>query len=132
MERFKWDWLTCIHTNLFSCTSYFLVANAIASTYGAFSLVLAIINKGKSRGLGSLITVLDALMVALLFSGNGAASAVGVLGYYGNSHVQWKKVCNVFDNFCHQFAASVLLSLLGSAAFLLLVLLPLLRLQRRN
>lgn len=125
-------WLTNIYNYNFWCTSYFLVANAIACTYGAMSMLLGFLNRGKSKLLVTLITVLDALMVALLFSGNGAATAVGVIGFQGNSHVRWNKVCNVFDKFCHQVAASIILSLLGSVAFLLLVVLPILRFQRRN
>ncbi|KAJ1427266.1 Casparian strip membrane protein [Sesbania bispinosa] len=120
----KWHYL--------SAFVYFMVANAIACTYGALSLFLGLINRGKGKGLWRLMIIIDALMVALLFSGNGAATAVGVLGFQGNSHVQWNKVCNVFDKFCHQVAASVLLSLLGSVAFLLLVMIPLLRLHPRT
>lgn len=118
----------------FTCTSYFLVANAIACTYGAISMLLTLLNRGKSKVFwGTLITIFDALMVALLFSGNGAATAIGVLGYQGNSHVRWKKVCNVFDKYCHQVAASIILSQLGSLVFLLLVvLLPILRSRRRS
>jgi len=71
-------------------------------------------------------------MVALLFSGNGAAAAVGVLGYKGNSHVNWKRVCNVFEKFCDQMAASIGVSLIGSLAFLLLVIIPVLRLHPRT
>ncbi|CAI8610571.1 unnamed protein product [Vicia faba] len=82
---------------------YFMVANAIACAYGAISMV---------------VTFLD---------------RVGLLGYNGNSHVRWNKVCDVFDKFCHQVAASIILSLLGSLAFLLLiVILPILRFHRRT
>ncbi|ESW26224.1 hypothetical protein PHAVU_003G101200 [Phaseolus vulgaris] len=115
-----------------SAVLYFLVTNAIACTYAALSLVLALVNRGKSKGLWTVITVLDAFMVALLFSGNGAAAAVGVLGYKGNSHVNWKRVCNVFEKFCDQMAASIGVSLIGSLAFLLLVIIPVLRLHPRT
>ncbi|XP_027333245.1 CASP-like protein 1E2 [Abrus precatorius] len=120
----KWHYMSAI--------VYFMVANAIACTYAAISLLLALLNRGKSKGLGALITVLDAFMVALLFSGNGAAAAVGVLGFQGNSHVQWNKVCNVFGKFCDQMAASIVVSLVGSLAFLLLVVVPVLRHHRRT
>ncbi|XP_058731527.1 CASP-like protein 1E1 [Vicia villosa] len=122
----KWHYL--------SAFVYFMVANAIACAYGAISMLLTFLNRGNSKVLlGTLITMLDTLMVALLFSGNGAAAAVGLLGYNGNSHVRWSKVCDVFDKFCHQVAASIILSLLGSLAFLLLiVILPILRFQRRT
>lgn len=115
---------------MFSRTSYFLVVNAIACTYAALTLLLGLVNRGKSKGLWTLITVFDAFMVALLFSGNGAAAAVGVLGFNGNSHVNWKEVCSVFGRFCHQMAACIGVSLLGSLAFLLLVVVPVVRLHR--
>ncbi|KAL2339076.1 hypothetical protein Fmac_013522 [Flemingia macrophylla] len=111
---------------------YFLVTNAIACTYAALTLALGLVNKGKGKckRLSIFIVFLDGVMVALLFSGIGATAAVGVLGYKGNSYVQWKKVCNVFDKFCYQVGASLVVSLIGSLAFLLLLLLPLVRLQR--
>ncbi|MED6119737.1 hypothetical protein PIB30_014601 [Stylosanthes scabra] len=113
----KWHYLSAV--------LYFLVTNAISCAYAAVSLLLTAANKGgKSKSLRILIFVLDALMVALLFSGIGAASAVGVLGYQGNSHVRWNKVCNVFGKFCHQMTVSIGISLLGSLAFLFLVMIP--------
>lgn len=72
--------------------------------------------------LHKMIIILDTLMVALLFSGNGAASAVALVGLKGNYHVQWKEVCSVFGKFCDQVAAAIVVSQLGSLAFLLLVI----------
>ncbi|XP_019437562.1 PREDICTED: CASP-like protein 1E1 isoform X1 [Lupinus angustifolius] len=103
---------------------YFVVANAIACAYATISLLLS-----KVKGLGTLISIFDALMVALLFSCNGATTAIGVIGYQGNSHLRWNKVCNVFGKFCNQVAVSIILSLLGSIVFLLLVVL---KLRRRS
>ncbi|KAE9602012.1 hypothetical protein Lal_00041035 [Lupinus albus] len=99
---------------------YFVVANAIACAYAAMSILLS-----KVKGLGTMISIVDALMVALLFSCNGATTAVGVIGYQGNSHLRWNKVCNVFGKFCNQVAVSIVLSLLGSIVFLLLLVLKL-------
>ncbi|KAL3749362.1 hypothetical protein ACJRO7_010467 [Eucalyptus globulus] len=100
---------------------YFVVANAIACGYSALSLLLLLANKaGKSRTLASAVAILDIIMVALLFSGCGAATAVGVLGREGNSHVKWGKVCNVFDKFCDRVAVAIGLSLFGSLAFVIM------------
>ncbi|GMY27655.1 CASP-like protein 1E2 [Fagus crenata] len=77
---------------------------------------------GESKMLHKMIIILDTLMVALLFSGNGAASAVALVGLKGNYHVQWKEVCSVFGKFCDQAAAAIVVSQLGSLAFLLLVI----------
>jgi len=101
---------------------YFVGANAIACSYATLSLLLSVGNRLK--GMETVITVFDTLMVALLFSSNGAAIAIGLLGLHGNSHVHWNKVCNLFGKFCDQVAASLFISLLGSIAFLLLLLLP--------
>ncbi|BAT87345.1 CASP-like protein [Vigna angularis] len=110
----KWHYL--------SAFVYFVGANAMACAYATLSLLLSIGNRRK--WMETVITVLDTLMVALLFSSNGAAIAVGLLGLQGNSHVHWNKVCNMFGKFCDQVAASLFISLLGSITFLLLLLLP--------
>lgn len=102
-----------------------MVANGIACGYATSSLLITLAMGHKSKYLVTLVSMLDILMVALLFSSNGAALGVGVIAKLGNSHVRWNKVCNVFDKFCDQLAASCLISLLGSITFLLLVMLRL-------
>ncbi|XP_057475402.1 CASP-like protein 1E1 [Actinidia eriantha] len=119
----KWHYL--------SAFVYFVVTNTIACTYAALSLVVILATRGGKKGLALTITILDLVMVALLFSGEGAAAAVGIIGYKGYSHVRWNKVCNVFEEFCHQGAAAVVLSLLGSVAFFLLVVLSTLNLHKK-
>ncbi|KAK4855665.1 hypothetical protein QYF36_009549 [Acer negundo] len=117
-----------------SAFTYHLVTNAIACAYAAISLLLVLANKcGKCRG-GRVIViiVLDLTTVALLSSSIGAAGGVGLIGYRGNSHVQWRKVCDVFGKFCDRVAVSLLLSLLGSLAFFLLVAFGALRLKKLN
>ncbi|XP_068333785.1 CASP-like protein 1E2 [Pyrus communis] len=120
----KWHYL--------SAFVYLVVADAIACTYAAFSLVLSFANRGRKNKLGLVIIVLDLSMVALLFSAIGSAGAIGLMGYQGNTRVQWNKVCNVFGKFCHQVAASTALSFLGSLAFFFLVVLAVLGLSRRS
>ncbi|KAI4301348.1 hypothetical protein L6164_034636 [Bauhinia variegata] len=114
----KWEYM--------SAFVYHLASNAIACSYAAASLVISA--KGRSSSgnriplLELLLTALDLVMAALLFSANGAAAAVGVIGRHGNSHVQWMKVCDVFDGYCRHMTAALVMSLLGSTVFLLLVL----------
>ncbi|KAM7485126.1 hypothetical protein LguiA_001135 [Lonicera macranthoides] len=111
---------------------FFVVANAVACSYAAISLILTLANRGGKKVLTLMIIILDLVVVALLFAGTGAATAVGLLGVQGNSHVQWNKVCNVFDKFCHQVAAAIIVSFLGSLAFLLLVVLAALNLHKKQ
>ncbi|KAK4477892.1 hypothetical protein RD792_017176 [Penstemon davidsonii] len=102
---------------------YFVVANAIACAYATISLLLTMGNRGGKKGLATMIVVFDLVMVALLFSSVGAAGSIGLMGYQGNSHVQWKKVCNVFDKFCNQGMVAMGLSGVASILFFLLVVL---------
>ncbi|KAJ6911776.1 CASP-like protein 1E1 [Populus alba x Populus x berolinensis] len=117
----KWHYLPAF--------TYSVASNAIACSYAALSLALSVSGK---KGMMSIVVVLDLLMVALLFSSNGAALAIGLMGYQGNSHVRWTKVCNVFGRFCNQVAVSISLSLLGSIVFLLLVGITSLRLLKKS
>lgn len=112
-----------------------MVANAIACFYAAVSLVaLSIMSKKKTtqNGITFALLILDVVMVALLFSANGAAAAVGLIGLHGNSHANWKKVCNVFKTFCRFSAVAFAMSVIGSIVFLWLVLLGTLSLHKKS
>ncbi|KAJ7954473.1 CASP-like protein [Quillaja saponaria] len=112
---------------------YFLVSNAKACTYAATSLVFSMMAKNIKNNMALLVLViLDLLIMGLLLSASGAAAAIGVIGLKGNSHVQWRKVCDVFGTYCRHMAAAVVLSLLGSFVFLWLVVLSVLNLQRNS
>ncbi|MFS8002809.1 putative casparian strip membrane protein [Helianthus anomalus] len=115
--------------NHMSAFVYFVIANAIACSYGATSLIVILVTRGKNKLVSLMVTVLDLVMVALLFSAIGATGSIGLIGYNGNSHVHWDKVCNVFGKFCHQVAISVFLSFAGSIAYLLLIVLAALKLH---
>ncbi|XVE65668.1 hypothetical protein DITRI_Ditri08aG0018500 [Diplodiscus trichospermus] len=119
----KWRYL--------SAFVYSMVANIIACSYAAISTLVVLGTRNAITGLAQTIIVLDLLVVALLFSANGAALAIGLMGYKGNSHVQWNKVCNVFDKFCDQVAVSVVLSLVGAVAFVALVAVAALTFHKR-
>ncbi|XP_038901830.1 CASP-like protein 1E1 isoform X1 [Benincasa hispida] len=111
---------------------YLFVTNVITSSYGLLSLLLRLSNKNLSNNkLTVLIIFLDTVTVALLSSGTGAVMAIGVMGYNGNSHVRWNKVCDTFGRFCKQVAASAVLSLAGAIVFMLLVILAVLGLLKR-
>ena len=114
------------------CTRYFVASNAIACSYAALSILLLFTSKGENNIFPKMIIILDTLMVALVFSSNGAATAIALMGYKGNSHVQWKEVCSVFGKFCDHGAVAIGLSQLGALAFLLLVLMSALSSNKRS
>ncbi|XP_039005785.1 CASP-like protein 1E1 [Hibiscus syriacus] len=111
---------------------YFLISNAIAFSYAAASLVASMAVRASKEKTGIVLVVLDMTIMGLLLSANGAAIAVGVLSQYGNSHVQWKKVCNMFVGFCHQMTAAIIFSLVGSLIFFWLVALAILNLHKKS
>ncbi|KAI3952913.1 hypothetical protein MKX01_028605 [Papaver californicum] len=119
----KWQYM--------SAFVFFMVINISACVYSALSLILAIGNQFGSKGLDLAVIILDLIILSLLFTANGAAAAVGVLGYRGNTHTQWKKVCHIFDSYCHHAAASIILSLVASLMFVLLLALAASRLHKR-
>ncbi|KAI3469437.1 hypothetical protein Pfo_026100 [Paulownia fortunei] len=111
---------------------FFVVANTVACAHAAISLLLTLANRGGKKGITMMVILFDLVMVALLFSSVGAALAIGLMGYEGNSHVQWKKVCNVFGKFCDQGAAALGLSGGASLAFFLLVVLATFNLHKKH
>ncbi|MED6155261.1 hypothetical protein PIB30_003444 [Stylosanthes scabra] len=129
----KWEYM--------SATVFLLVSNGIACSYAAASLVMLEMGKRSSNDDNSKkvvlsssavefgVTVMDLVMMGLLFSANGAAASVGVIAQNGNSHVQWMKVCNVFDAYCRHMTAAFLLSFFASISFLFMVLFSLAKLH---
>ncbi|TYI00419.1 hypothetical protein ES332_A11G133600v1 [Gossypium tomentosum] len=113
-------------------TLHFFVSNAIAFSYAAASLVASMAVRTSKDKTGLVVVILDMAIMGLLLSANGAAIAVGILGQYGNSHVQWRKVCNSFGGFCHQMTAAITLSLVGSLVFFWLVAVALLNLHKKS
>lgn len=120
----KWQYM--------SAFKYFVVSNCIACAYAAVSLVYSVATRGyKDDPMRSLLLVsFDLIMVGLLFSADGAAAAIGVIGREGNSHMHWIKVCGFFEGYCHHFTAALVISIAGSVMFLCLVVLSVLNLYK--
>ena len=112
-------------------TRFLVVANCIACAYSVGSIILVMLSRNKKTKTQLAFLIADLIMMALLFSANGAATSVGLIGLKGNSHTQWQKVCYVFKRYCHQGAASIAMSFLGSIAFLWLVVFAILNLHKK-
>ncbi|RRT50785.1 hypothetical protein B296_00051521 [Ensete ventricosum] len=82
--------------------------------------------------LASAVSALVVLVMAgVMASATGTAGSVAYLGLKGNSHVNWNKVCNVYDKFCRHVGSSAALSLVASAVLVSLVVLSSYSLYRR-
>ncbi|CAM8971282.1 unnamed protein product [Rhodiola kirilowii] len=111
---------------------FFVIANAIVCTYAAISLgfYLMTSREGK-RSLSLVLIITDALIMGFLLSAVGAAAGVGIIGRDGNSHLQWHKVCYMFNKFCNQGIVAVVFSTLGSVCFFLLITLSAFNLHKK-
>ncbi|KAJ8898683.1 hypothetical protein K2173_004717 [Erythroxylum novogranatense] len=117
----KWQYMSAL--------VFLLVSNVFACTYAIVSLLYTLCTENIAK---VVVVILDILVMGLLFSANGAAAAVGVIGRYGNSHVRWNKVCYMVDRFCRQLGAAFALSLSGSFVLLWLVVLAIFRLHKKS
>ncbi|KAK1293105.1 hypothetical protein QJS10_CPB17g01438 [Acorus calamus] len=120
----KWHYL--------SAFTYFIATHAIACSYLAFSLALLVANRASgAKSLAFALAVADVIVMGLMFTGNSATIAVGLIGFKGNSHVGWNKVCNVYKGYCNHIGAAALMSLIGSITVLLIVVLTIASLHKR-
>ncbi|KAK1430823.1 hypothetical protein QVD17_13860 [Tagetes erecta] len=114
---------------------YFVAALSVACLHsvitGVLSVLVVLKPGGNSTTLQSHFVILDALLLGIVAAATGAAGGVGYIGYKGNSHTQWQKVCNHVGSFCAHFAVSIFLSLISSITLLLLVWLSVYTLSKK-
>ncbi|XP_050238537.1 CASP-like protein 1E1 [Mercurialis annua] len=113
-----------------SALVFFLISNNIAWLYAAGSVIYAKAAGSKNSKGKLVVMLLDLMILGLQFSAIGAATAVGVLGQYGNSHTNWHKVCYVFSAFCEQMLAALILSISGTFVLLWLVVIAVFHLYK--
>ncbi|CAL9173468.1 CASP-like protein 1E1 [Musa acuminata AAA Group] len=112
---------------------YFIVANTLVSFYSVVSLALLIASKAGKSIMLLPFSIGDLVMVALLFSGNGAATAISVVLEHGQQRLAgWSEICHAVGGFCARVNAAIVLSMVASLAYVLLVVLGLLGLRKSN
>ncbi|RWR76569.1 CASP-like protein 1D1 [Cinnamomum micranthum f. kanehirae] len=114
---------------------YFLVAVSVACLYSILSIFASFSSISKPAPPKTLLLVLaffDALFVGIVSSALGAAAGVAYIGYKGNSHVGWNKICNVYDKFCRHIAGYLTMALLASIILVFLTMLSTYSLYRRS
>ena len=61
-------------------------------------------------------------MMSLVLAGCAAATAIGYVGRYGNSHAGWVPICDHFENYCNRITLSVIFSYLAFVFLLMLTI----------
>ncbi|KAL3626141.1 hypothetical protein CASFOL_029690 [Castilleja foliolosa] len=114
---------------------YFVIALSVAGLYAILTTLIsffALFKRGCYHKIVPCFIVFDVLFLGIMASATGAAGAVGYIGYRGNNHVQWRKVCDVYDVFCRHIGSSIAVSLIGSVVLTFLVILSIRSLSRRD
>eukprot|EP00253_Pinus_taeda_P023380 PITA_23380 len=112
---------------------FFVVANAVACGYTLLSFIFSVTDKFPSSTLSAfLLSVTDLVMVALVSSGVSAATAIAYVGYKGNSHTQWRKICGIYDRFCHHGVEALVVSFVGLVIFMALSVMSIYSLYSRT
>ncbi|CAI9118727.1 OLC1v1020330C1 [Oldenlandia corymbosa var. corymbosa] len=113
---------------------YLISALSVAGFYGLVTSLLSIFALLKptfSTKFISHFVIFDVLLLGIVASATGTGGAVGYIGYKGDSHVKWGKVCNTYDVFCKHVVTSLAFSLFASVVLALLVLLSIYSLSKK-
>ncbi|KAK4405651.1 CASP-like protein 1D1 [Sesamum angolense] len=113
---------------------YFVAALSVAGLYGAITTLISLFALCKPASYPRLLShfvIFDVLLFGIVAAATGTAGGVGYIGLKGNSHVQWRKICDIYGEFCRHIGASIAVSLFGSVVLALLVLLSIYSLSKR-
>lgn len=72
------------------------------------------------------------MIVALVSSGDGAATFMAELGKKGNSHARWDKICDKFEKYCDRGGGAIISSYIGLLFLLVITVLSIIKLLKRN
>ncbi|KAL5717433.1 hypothetical protein ACHQM5_010434 [Ranunculus cassubicifolius] len=62
--------------------------------------------------------LIDLMVLVCILIGSSAATAIGYVGKYGNSHAGWMPICDQFGKFCNRSLASVVMSFFAAMIFI--------------
>ncbi|CAM8889497.1 unnamed protein product [Rhodiola kirilowii] len=105
--------------NQVKALTFLVTANGIAAAYSLLQASRCIFSMVKghvlfSKPLAWLIFSGDQLVAYLMLSATAAAGQAAVLAKFGQTELQWLKVCDVFGKFCNQIGEGIASGLLVS------------------
>ncbi|EXB54908.1 hypothetical protein L484_008838 [Morus notabilis] len=104
---------------------FFALANALACALSATTLFLVFFFRRIFLNPANyfILFLHDLSLLSLVLSGCAAATAVGYVGQYGNSHAGWSRICDHFEKYCKRVTTSAAFSYLAVLFFLVLTIL---------
>ncbi|KAI9121206.1 hypothetical protein K1719_008239 [Acacia pycnantha] len=111
-----------------SSLKFLVAANAIVCFFSLLTLIISLLllrrpGSSQSPYFFFFLILHDIVMTALIISACAAATAVGYVGQYGESHVGWLPICDRVPKFCRRNMVSLFLSYLAFFAYLGLTIL---------
>ncbi|KAF7801782.1 CASP-like protein 1F2 [Senna tora] len=114
-----------------STLKFFVAANAVVCGFSLLSLIVGFFLLRRRRSSSQptclcfffFLFLHDLVMTVLMISGCAAATAIGYVGQYGESHVGWLAICDRVPKFCRTNLVSLFLSFLAFFAYLALTIL---------
>ncbi|XP_041993446.1 casparian strip membrane protein 2-like [Salvia splendens] len=105
--------------------TFFVVANAIASSYLVLSLPFSIIGivRPQAAGIKLLLLIFDTAVAAFTTAAAAAAAAIVYLAHNGNSTVNWLAICQQFTDFCQRVSGAVVASFIAAVILIFLIVL---------
>ncbi|KAJ9163941.1 hypothetical protein P3X46_023562 [Hevea brasiliensis] len=105
-----------------SAFRFFALANVVVCAFSVLSLMFLFVvaRYGSNSSHFFFMFLHDLFMMCLVLAGCAAATAIGFVGKYGNSHSGWMPICDHFARFCHRVTITLILSYL-SLVFLLIL-----------
>lgn len=99
-------------------------ANIVVGAFSFLSLLfLVLVGRRSSNPTYYFILFLhDLALMSLVLGGCAAATVIGSLGKYGNSHTGWMQICDHFGKFCKRATTSVTFSYLSLVCLLILTI----------
>ncbi|XP_062114905.1 CASP-like protein 1F1 [Humulus lupulus] len=103
---------------------FLAMANGIACAFSAISFFLVIFLRRFFFNPANYFFLFlhDLMMLLLVLAGCAAATAIGYVGQYGNSHSGWSPICDHFQKYCKRVTASLAVSYFSVLFFLMLTI----------
>ncbi|KAM6570402.1 hypothetical protein CsatB_018387 [Cannabis sativa] len=103
---------------------FLALANGIACAFSAISFVFVVFLRRTFFNPANYFFLFlhDLVMLLLVLAGCAAATAIGYVGEYGNSHSGWSPICDHFHKYCKRVTASLAVSYFSVLFFLMLTI----------
>ncbi|XP_030551460.1 CASP-like protein 1D1 [Rhodamnia argentea] len=113
---------------------YFVAAMSVACLYSiitALASISVILAPIFAKDFLLFFVICDVVILGIIASATGTAGTVGYIGLNGDSHVNWGKVCNVYDTFCQHIGAASAVSLFAAVILVVLITLSVVNLHKK-